>query len=83
LLSRNKAIEVRESVTVIQVTTKIRNIPSEIVLGMDDGMPRDCVANADVIMTIPKSLLVDPICVLSREKLQALERAVKFALALP
>jgi mRNA interferase MazF len=83
LLSRNKAIEVRQSVTVVPVTTKIRNLPTEIQLGRDDGMPRDCAANADVIVTIQKTSLVDPICVLSREKMTSLERAVKFALALP
>ena len=46
-------------------------------------MPRDCVANADVIVTLPKKTLIDPICTLSREKLTALELAIKFALALP
>ena len=82
LLSRNKAIEVRLSVTVVQVTRTIRGIPTETPLGLEDGLPKPCIVNADVLRTIPKSRLVERVCALSREKLRAVEREVKFALAL-
>jgi len=33
------------------VTTRIRNIASEVELGPADGLPRRCVANLDTITT--------------------------------
>lgn len=51
LLSRNEAYRVRSSVTVAIVTTIVRNIPSEVLLGPDDGLPKICVANLDTILT--------------------------------
>ncbi|OGX05878.1 MAG: hypothetical protein A3G87_04225 [Omnitrophica bacterium RIFCSPLOWO2_12_FULL_50_11] len=82
ILSRNRAIHVREYVTVAEVTRTIRDIPVEVLLGPPDGLPAKCVVNVDVINTIPKKLLVDRISVLSEEKLAAIESALKFALAL-
>ena len=83
LLSRNKAIQVRRSVTVAQITSTVRGIPTEVSLGPADGLPKDCAANADVLMTIPKERLKAKIGALRPDKLRAAEAAVKFALALP
>ena len=46
-------------------------------------MPSSCVINADDIVTIRKSLLLDPITTLSPDKMNAVAVAVKFALDLP
>lgn len=83
LLSRDEAYQVRNLVTVAPVTTRIRNIPVEVRLGSADGLPRECVINPDTITTIPQSLLADRISLLSPEKLQGLNEAIKFALDLP
>ena len=82
LLSRDSAYAVRLSVTVAPVTSRIRGIPVEVALGPDDGLPMESVANLDDITTIPKSSLESRITVLSSEKLQAVERALRFALGL-
>ena len=82
LLSRNEAYAVRELVTVAPVTTRVRQIPTEVVLGVAEGLPKPCVANLDTITTIPKNTLSERITILSSEKLTAVERAVKFALGL-
>jgi len=82
LLSRNKAIQVRSSVTVAQVTRTIRRIPTEVPLGKQDGMPKTCTINTDVLFTIPKKLLTKRICTLDPAKSQALTKALKFALGL-
>ncbi|MEK7657538.1 MAG: type II toxin-antitoxin system PemK/MazF family toxin [Elusimicrobiota bacterium] len=82
LLTRDRALEVRQSATVVQVTRTVRGIPTEVPLGPEEGLPKPCVANADVLLTIPKSLLAERICALSPEKMQAVGRAVRFALAL-
>ncbi len=82
LISRQRAIQVREAVTVAQVTTVIRNIPSEVPLGKEDGLPKSCVVNCDVLQTVPKSLLSNRIAHLSSEKRDQLDEALRFSLGL-
>ena len=82
LLSRDEAYSVRLLVIVAPVTTRIRNIPSEVPLGADDGMPQDCVANLDTITTIPKDCLHSRLSTLSPRKLKEIEAAIHFALGL-
>ncbi|MBI1977014.1 MAG: type II toxin-antitoxin system PemK/MazF family toxin [Candidatus Omnitrophica bacterium] len=82
LLSRDTAIQVREVVTVAQVTTVIRHIPVEVHLSKSDGMPKECVVNLDVLTTIPKALLTEKICELRPEKIKNIEKAILFALGI-
>jgi mRNA interferase MazF len=82
LLSRDAAYRVRTSVTVGIVTRTIRNIPTEVPLGKEDGMPTRCVVNLDDILTIPKSRLTEQITTLPSEKMAAVAKAVVFALDL-
>jgi len=82
LLSRDEAYAVRELVTVAPVTTRIRNIPTEVRLGPEDGLPRACVANLDTIVTIGKSTLQERITGLNLGKLRTVEAAIHFALGL-
>jgi len=82
LLSRDVAYRVRTSVTVAIATRVARNIPVEVPLGPEDGMPRRCVVNLDDILTIPKARLVERITMLSPQKMTAVARAVVFALDL-
>ena len=82
LLSRDEAYNVRNAVTVAQITTTIRHIPVEIPLDKKDGLPHVCVANVDTIATIRKSILTERICVLKAEKMNLINKAIKFALAL-
>ena len=82
LLSRNEAYNVRSLVIVAPVTTRIRHIPSEVPLGIDDGMPQDCVANLDTITTIPKDCLQSRLTVLSTKRLKEVGAAIHFALGL-
>lgn len=82
LLSRDEAYAVRNAVTVAEVTTTTRNIPVEVVLGKEDGLPKACVVNLDTIITIRKDRLKEKVAYLSAEKMIAIEKAVKFALAL-
>ncbi|NQT48133.1 MAG: type II toxin-antitoxin system PemK/MazF family toxin [Chloroflexi bacterium] len=82
LLSRDEAYAVRSLVIVAPITTRIRHIPSEVRLGPDDGMPRDCAANLDTITTIPKDCLHDRLIALSTQKLKEIDAAIHFALGL-
>lgn len=82
LLSRDEAYEVRNAITVAQVTTTIRNIPVEVALDEKDGLPQKCVVNLDTIATIRKAILTKRICSLRAEKIEQINKAIKFALAL-
>jgi mRNA interferase MazF len=82
LLSRDSAYRVRSAVTVAPVTRTIRDIPVEVRLDTSDGLPSRCVVNLDDIATIPKTLIRRRIAVLSPEKMQEVEAAIRFALDL-
>jgi mRNA interferase MazF len=82
LLSRDVAYRVRTSITVGIVTRIARNIPVEVPLGPEDGLPQQCVANLDDILTIPKARLSERITALSPQKMAAVVRAITFALDL-
>ncbi|MBU1122322.1 MAG: type II toxin-antitoxin system PemK/MazF family toxin [Candidatus Omnitrophota bacterium] len=82
LLSRDEAYRVRNAVTVVQVTTTIRGIPVEVLLGEKDGLPKKCVANLDTLTTIRKAALLERICALRVEKMEQINKALKFAIGL-
>ncbi len=82
LLSRDEAYKVRNAVTVAEMTTTIRNIPVEVPLGKEDGLAKKCIINLDTIITIRKALLRERICLLREEKIESINKAIKFALAL-
>lgn len=82
LVSRPSAYAVRTSVTVVEVSRTVRGIPSEVPLGVRDGLPARCVANADNLVTIPKTWLEERVAALRPEKVEAVEGALRFSLGL-
>ncbi len=82
LLSRDEAYDVRNAVTIAQITTTVRNIPVEVSLDEKDGLPQKCVVNLDTITTIRKAILTKRICSLGSEKIEQVDKAIKFALSL-
>ena len=82
LLSRDAAYSVRTSVTAAIITRTIRNIPVEVLLEQEDGLPTQCAVNLDNILTIPKSRLTERLTILSPDKMTAVARAITFALDL-
>jgi predicted RNase H-like HicB family nuclease len=57
-MTRDEAIDSLNEVFVVLATTSIRGIPTEVELGREDGMSRDCVLNADHTDTVAKGYLV-------------------------
>jgi mRNA interferase MazF len=82
LVSRNVAYAVRNRVTVIEVTTHVRGLETEVPLGLRDGLPRKCCASADNVLTLDKAWLDERVGTLSSEKLKRLDRALALALGL-
>jgi mRNA interferase MazF len=80
LLTRDPMISRLNDVTVVSITTTIRNLDSEVRLAVADGMPRDCVINCDQIQTLPRHKIGDRIAELSPTKIDEVEDAVLYAL---
>jgi len=80
ILTRNSIIEFLEEVTVAPITSIVRSIPSEVFLGTNDGMPKNCVINLDHIQTVSKSKMGSLVTTLNSEKMSELRSAILFAL---
>ncbi len=79
ILTRDSILEYLGEVTVAPVTSVIRNIPSEVFISKDDGMPRDCVVNCDHIQTVSKGKIGSLITLLPQIKMDSVRRAILFA----
>ncbi|MCP3962507.1 MAG: type II toxin-antitoxin system PemK/MazF family toxin [bacterium] len=80
LLTRDSATEFLGEVTIAPVTTTIREIPSELVLTTQDGMPRDCAVNLDHVQTVSREKIGALITRLESRKMEEVRRALLFAL---
>ena len=80
ILTRAAALEFLSEVTVAPVTSTIRDIPTEVVLTGDDGMPRTCVANLDHIQTVARAQVGALITTLRAERMREVAAALRFAL---
>jgi mRNA interferase MazF len=68
-MTRMAAIPVLHNVLAAPVTRTVRNIPTELRLGPDDGMPTECAASFDNLRVVPKAYLVDRLCALGPMRL--------------
>ncbi len=69
VMTRSATIPVLGGVLAAPVTRTVRNIPTEVSLGPDDGMPTECAASFDNLRVVPKGSLVDRICVVASTRL--------------
>src|SRR5687768_3883223 len=83
ILTRSAAVAVRNQVVVAQITTTVHGLRSEVTLTPADGLPRDCVVNCDVLLTVPKARLTTRIAKLSQGRMNSVAQALKFAMELP
>ncbi len=61
-MSRSSAIPVLTSVLAAPVTRTVRQIPTEVLLGPEDGLPTECAASLDNLRVVPKAFLTERIC---------------------
>ncbi len=52
VLSRDDALAVLRTVSVAPITSTIRGLPSEVLLGVEDGMKGACAVNLDHVQTV-------------------------------
>ena len=82
VLTRDSAIGYLEAVTVAPITTTIRDTPSQVRLGPEDGPQTDCAVNLHNLQTVSKAKVNELIAVLNEGKMDALETALLFALGM-
>ena len=80
VLTRNSVLARLTTILVAPVTTRVREIPTEVALGPAHGLARHCVANFDNIAPLPRRALVRRVGLLSRDELAAACRAARFAI---
>ena len=82
VLTRDSTIPYLGEVTVAPITTTIRGTPSEMVLSVDDGMPRTCAVNCDHLQTVQRGKLGALVTALPAAAMVQVAQATRFALAL-
>jgi mRNA interferase MazF len=79
VMTRSAAIPVLNSVLAAPITRTIRGIPTEVRLGVDDGLPTDCAASFDNLRVVPKAYLVGRVCSLDSVRMVEACRALRAA----
>lgn len=82
VLTRSSALEFLGEVTIAPITSRIRDIPTEVLLTAADGMPRDCAINLDHVQTVAKGEIGALITSLPATKMGQVRAALLFALGL-
>ena len=80
ILTRDSVLDILGEVTIAPITSTVRDIPSEVLLTKEDGMPKDCVVNLDHIQTVSKDRIGSLIVMLKPERMYELRIALLFAL---
>ena len=80
VLTRQSSIDVLARVTVAPITSTIRGVPSEVLLGPDDGMKDACAINLHDLVTVNEAPLGRRLAVLRPGKLHEVCQAIAFSL---
>lgn len=59
---------------------EVRDIPPEVLLAKEDGMPKNCAVNLDHIQTVSKGKIGPLVTTLNSIKMSELRSALLFAL---
>jgi mRNA interferase MazF len=81
VLTRSEVIDVRDLVTVAEVTTSIRGLAAEVEVDHDEvGPDRPSVINCDGIHTVAQASLTGPVGEVSDHTMRKVCSAVNYAL---
>lgn len=82
ILTRSQVIDVRQLVTVAEVTTSIRNLAAEVSLEHDPGLglDRPSVVNCDGLHTVAQSSLETRVGSVSEATMERVCTAISYAL---
>jgi len=80
VLTRESAIGYLARITVAPVTSTVRGVPSEVVLGTDDGMKQPCAVNLHNVVTVSKDRVGRRLARLEARRMREVCEALGFAL---
>jgi mRNA interferase MazF len=83
MMHRDVAGRVLNAVLVVPLTTTVRDIPTVVRLGPDDGLDRACVATLDNLTLLSQHALLHRIGRLTPERMAELCEALMIAVACP
>ncbi|MDE2666208.1 MAG: type II toxin-antitoxin system PemK/MazF family toxin [Acidobacteriota bacterium] len=81
VLTRPEVIELLHTVMVAPVTSVIRGAPSEVVVGVEEGLKKDSAVNLDHVQTVEKTRLKKFVGTLGSKKMNDVCRALAVATA--
>jgi mRNA interferase MazF len=79
VLTRQEVIPLLSTVMVAPITSAIRGAPSEVLVGIEEGLKAPSAINLDHVQTVERSQLAHYLGTLSREKMRAVCRALAVA----
>ena len=79
VLSRPEVIELLHTVMVAPITATIRGAPSEVIVGIDEGLKKDSAVSLDHVQTIEKARLKRFVGTVGPQKMSKVCRALGVA----
>jgi mRNA interferase MazF len=83
LLTRTAGYGYLNKVWIAEITSTIRNIPQEVLLGKNEGLSGPSVVNFDNIHVIPKANLDQQVGAVGLKRHREIKRALGYALDWP
>ena len=80
VLSRQRALDHLRTAVVAPITTSAHGLPSEVVVGVAEGLKQTCVVNLDHLYTVVQADLAKFVGVLDAKKMDAVCSALAVAL---
>ncbi len=82
VVSRQEFIDSTFSTVICaQIYTQNEGIPTQVEIGVDEGLKHDSSVYCDALVSLPKSMLTNYIGSLSNDKMEAVNAALRIALA--
>jgi mRNA interferase MazF len=79
VLTRNEVIGMLSRVMVAPITSTVHGLPSEVELGIEEGLKHESAANLDSVQTVELGRLVRWVGRLSPTKMRSICRALSIA----
>jgi len=79
VLTRQDVLPMLRTAIVAPITSTIRGLPSEVVVGTDEGLKHDSAINLDHVQTVEQRSLHRFVGTLSEEKMRRVCRALALA----
>ena len=79
ILTRQEVLPLLRTATVAPITSTIRGLPSEVIVGAEEGLKRDSAINLDHVQTVDQRRLFKYVGSVSEGKMRQVCRALAIA----